>query len=64
MTLMCLESCLVLLPWSQPNLVIACSKVEFGEPRYSVELIQKFLDNWNWKLGNDSEGIEVTIVNA
>ena len=48
--IMCAERCFRDIILTNPNLVIPRTKIQLGEKMSTMELIQKFINNENWKL--------------
>jgi hypothetical protein len=46
------------------HLMVAEAQVQLGEELGAVQFIEQFLDDWDWKLVFDRDGIEGVEVNA
>ena len=63
MALMCVESCFKDIICMDPNLVIPRTKIQLGENMSTMELIQKLINNRNWKLILDCDVIKCSKFN-
>lgn len=59
--MMSLKRCLVLILWCHSYLVKTSTEIQGGEPSRAMKLIQKFIDDWNWKASLDSQSIEMAV---
>ena len=64
MAIMCAESCFRDIIRMDLNLVIPKTKIQLGEKMSTMELIQKLINNKNWKLILDCDGIKCSKVNV
>ena len=64
MAIMCVERCFRDIIRVNPNLVIPRMKIQLGEKMSTVELIQKLINNGNWKLIFDGDVIKSSKVDA
>ena len=58
MAIMCAESCFRDIIHMDSNLVIPRTKIQLGEKMSTMELIQKLINNGNWKLSLDYDVIK------
>ena len=61
---MCAESCFRDIILMDPNLVIPRMKIQLGEKMSTMEVIQKLINNENWKLILDCDVIKCFKVDA
>ena len=64
MAIMCAESCFRDIIRMDPNLVIPRTKIQLGEKMSTMELIQKLINNGNWKFILDCDVIRCSKVNV
>ena len=62
--IMCAESCFRDIILMNPNLVIPRTKIQLGEKMSTMELIQKLINNRNWKLILDCDVIKCSKSNV
>ena len=61
---MCAKSCFRDIIRMDPNLVIPKTKIQLGEKMSNMELIQKLINNGNWKIILDCDVTKCSKVDA